>query len=84
MFHDLLILMASFNTFGGAEEVATKTKSLSLRDVLQRFLVAVAEMTERKEDRDGRSRARGWYRKRRKYQRDRYKYGAIYDSLMYS
>lgn len=23
-------------------------------------------------------------RKRRKYQRDRYKYGAIYDSLMYS
>ena len=38
-------------------------------------------MTERKRSERY---ARGFGRKRRKYQRDRYKYGAIYDSLMYS
>lgn len=33
---------------------------------------------------DDREKAGRFSRKRRKYQRDRYKYGAIYDSLMYS
>lgn len=74
--------------------VATKTKSLSLRDVYiihRRGFRNTPCMTfgsrgegdREKEDGDERG-AREDGRKRRKYLRDRYKYGAIYDSLMYS
>lgn len=87
----LIILTADYLTIGSAEADSRRRNrhrramyyiSTWLPEHPVWFLVAVAEVTEKK--RIGMSVAREDGRKRRKYQRDRYKYGAIYDSLMYS